>query len=244
MMKRMWTSVRCNRHTAGRLPVGAGARFLALLYCAAVSSPLTVAAQEKQVLSPEEYGRWESLGRPLISPFGDWVATVVTRNDEDSQLRVTPVGDTDETVVVPFGEGALFSPDGHWVAWFVGTSPDEEEEALLTAELMNLESGDRRELGEASDLAFGPGGSSLAILSYADEDGSGSDLRIFSLADSRTTTFGSVSAMEWHDTKSLMAMTIATDNGQGNGIQVYSASTGAVQGLHSSTSEYLPPVWR
>ena len=225
MMKHVWTA-------------------LTVLFFVAVSSPLVLAAQEKPALSAQEYGRWESLGRSVISPFGDWVATVVTRNDEDSELRITRVSDTDETVVVPFGQTPSFSPDGQWVTWFVGAGPDGDEDAELTTELMNLQSGDRTELGEASAVAFGPAGASLAVLSYPNEDDSGSDLRIVSLADRGTTTFGSVSAMAWHDTESLLAMTLATDDGRGNGLQVYATPTGAVRGLHSSTSEYLPPVWR
>ena len=138
---------------------------------------------------------------------------MVTRNDEDSELRITRVSDTDETVVVPFGQTPSFSPDRQWVTWFVGAGPDGDEDAELTTELMNLQSGDRTELGEASAVAFGPAGASLAVLSYPDEDDSGSDLRIVSLADRGTTTFGSVSAMAWHDTESLLAMTLATDDG-------------------------------
>jgi len=58
MMKRVWTA-------------------LAVSSLVAVASPLTATAQEKPALSAQEYGRWESLGGPVISPFGDWVATVV-----------------------------------------------------------------------------------------------------------------------------------------------------------------------
>lgn len=246
MINRVWTVERRTGSLMSRL----GARYLfpVIAFCFAVSSALPLAAQEKPVLSSDQYDRWESLEQPVIAPLGDWVAIVVTRNDEDSELRIIPVDNTDEAVVVPFGEVPVFSPDGRWAAWFVGTGPDAEEDARHTAELMNLASGERRELGEVSELEFGPAGSTLAILSYADkvedEEEPGSDLRILSLTDNRTITFGSVSAIEWHDTQSLLAMTLATNDNQGNGLQVYAAATGAVQGLDSSNSEYLAPIWR
>ena len=222
---------------------------LLILVSATAFSP-TLSAQNKPALTSDQYDRWESLGQPVISPLGNWIAVVVTRNDEETELRVIPVESTEETLVIQYGEAPIFSSDEQWIAWFVGSGPDAEEDTTRTAELMNLSSGERIELGEVEKLEFGPESSAIAVLGVAaknpenDEEEPGSDLRILQLPDNQTTTFGSVSDFVWHETIPLLAMTLATKDNQGNGLQVYSANSGSVQGLHSSSSNYLPPVWR
>jgi len=37
---------------------------------------------------PKDYGKWEILAQPRLSPKGDWVAVGVNRVDEENQLRI------------------------------------------------------------------------------------------------------------------------------------------------------------
>ena len=99
----------------------------ALLAAAALLSiPAAASSQDLPLVTPDDYGRWERLGADALSPFGDWVAYVVTRVDETSELRVRRLAD-DSTRVFPWGSAPAFSPDGRWLAWTVGLPPEERE---------------------------------------------------------------------------------------------------------------------
>src|SRR5690349_2637788 len=83
-----------------------------------------LAAQQKPLVTPKDYGKWELLGASRLSPRGDWVAYNVNRVDEENQLRLRG-GARDTTIVVNFGSNASFTPDGKWVIYTVGVSPKE-----------------------------------------------------------------------------------------------------------------------
>ena len=50
--------------------------------------PSSASSQERPLVTPDDYGRWERLGGVEVSPLGDWIAYEVTRVDETSELRV------------------------------------------------------------------------------------------------------------------------------------------------------------
>ena len=98
----------------------------AVLALATFALPFPAGSQDLPVVTPDDYGRWENPGGAVLSPHGDWIAYTVTRVDEDSELRVRKL-DEDSTRVFPWGSSPSFSPDGRWLAWTVGLSPDERE---------------------------------------------------------------------------------------------------------------------
>src|SRR5689334_1619973 len=95
----------------------------------ALAAPLS--AQTKPLLTPKDYGKWELLGAPKLSPRGDWVAAPVGRVNEENELRLRG-GARDTTIVVQYGANAAFSADDKWVAYAIGVSPRERER--LTAQ--------------------------------------------------------------------------------------------------------------
>jgi dipeptidyl aminopeptidase/acylaminoacyl peptidase len=216
-----------------------------------ITAPPPASGQERPTLGPEDYGRWETFLAPRVSPFADWVAYRVTRNDETAELRLRRMA-PDTTVVVAWGESPVFSPDGRRVAWQVGESPEElesrgpDDPVRLTAEVMDLETGTRRTLGEAQFLAFDESGRFLAVTGYPppEPEGRGSDLRVLDLVEGTEVALANVSASAWADRAPLLAMTLATGTDEGNGVQVLDASTGALRGLDASGASYERPTWR
>ncbi len=57
-------------------------------------------------------------------------------------------------------------------------------------------------------------------------------------------TFGSVGDFAWADRRAVLAITIETDGGAGNAVQVYDAVSQVVRVLESSTSIYRGLAWR
>src|SRR5262245_47940247 len=95
----------------------------ALLVVVAAS---VASAQSKPLITPKDYGKWETLGQTRLSPKGDWVAVQVNRVDEENQLRLRG-GAKDTTISINYANGAVFSADGKWVAYSIGVSPKERD---------------------------------------------------------------------------------------------------------------------
>ncbi len=216
----------------------------------AVALPLS--AQDLPRVAPEDYGRWESLGPAVLSPHGDWIAYEVSRVDETAELRVRRMGE-DSTRVFPWGGSPVFSPDGRWLTWTVGLSPEErerlEEEGETLREgtaLLDLATGEMREFDAVSGRSFDSSGRFLALRGDAPDDpeGKGADLRIVTLATGSEASFGNVAEMEWSSPGSLLAMVIATGTDLGNGVQVYDAGSGTLRSADASGARYRGLGWR
>ena len=247
-------TIRCGHR--GRPALG-GVRAL-VLGGLALLLPAAAAAQERALVTPEDYGRWERLGGVELSPFGAWIAYVVTRVDETSELRVRHVGgdggaDADSVRVFPWGSEPRFSADGRWLAWTVGLPPEERERMAESDEpirekaaLMDLRTGETREFEAVSESRFDVSGWFLALRGYAPDEpeGKGADVRIIALSTGTETAFGNVGEMAWSPAGSLLALAVATGTDVGNGVQVYDAAAGILRSADASGSAYRGLSWR
>ena len=232
-------------------PIAAVAAMLAATatLAAATILPALARAQERPLVTPDNYGRWENLGPATLSPHGDWIAYTVTRVDETSELRVRKL-DEDSTRVFAWGSSPGFSPDGRWLAWTVGVSPEERENSdepvRDKASVLDLQTGETREFEAVSERAFDASGGFLALRGYPPDEpaGKGADVRIVTLATEAETTFGNVGEMAWSPMGSHLALAIATGTDVGNGVQVYDAAAGTLRSLDASASAYQSLRWR
>ncbi len=223
-----------------------------LLIAATLTLPSPASPQDRPLVTPDDYGRWEDLRGAELSPFGDWIAYVVARVDEKSELRVRRLAE-DSTRVVPWGSAPAFSPDGRWLSWAIGVPPEERERlgesgkpVREKAAVMDLEGGEIREFDAVSGRRFDASGRFIALHGYPPDepDGKGADLRIVTLSTGGETTFGNVSEMAWSPAGSLLALSIATGTDVGNGVQLYDAATGTLRPLDASGSSYRSLAWR
>jgi len=93
-------------------------RLLAFLALA----PFTLSAQAKPLLTPADYGQWQTLGQFRLSPRGDWVATGISRVNEENEIQLRG-GPRDTTIIVPYATQPAFSATNAWVGYLVGVSP-------------------------------------------------------------------------------------------------------------------------
>jgi len=211
-----------------------------------------VVGQSKPLVSPADYGKFESLGAGRPSPDGRWFAFLVSRVDEGSELRIY---DTvrDSTRTIPWGANPRFATSSRWVAWTVNL-PVAERERLQRdkkpirtgAGVLDLRSGAERTFSAIASLAFDASGRYLALLGYAPDEpkGKGADIRILDLSGGSEIALGNVAEFAWSDVGSLLAVTIASGSDAGNGVQVYDAATGRTLGLDASSSTYRQLGWR
>jgi dipeptidyl aminopeptidase/acylaminoacyl peptidase len=212
--------------------------------------PAFAVAQTKPTLTPADYGKWEGLGASRLAPRGDWLAYSVTRVDEENQLRLRG-GARDTTIVVPFGANPSFTPDNRWVLYAVGVSPKERERLTKekkpvrnALEMRSLVDGKVIHVAEISSWTLSPDGRFVAMTRYAADGKKTSEVLVHDLASGARLSFSNVGEQAWADAGSLLALTIDTDGGIGNGVQLYDATTGTVRALESSSSQYRGLAWR
>lgn len=150
-----------------------------LLALAAASA----AAQETRLLEPEDLFELQSVGNPVISPDGGWVAYTVnsTSLEEDSsETRIWMASTTDDTVLPMTGEGSSagnpqWSPDGRYLSFTASRNDGETQVWALdrrggeAVQLTYVEQG-------VSDYAWSPDSSRLAlVIRDPEEESEGED---------------------------------------------------------------------
>src|SRR5262249_7122261 len=112
---------------------------------------------------------------------------------------------------------------------------------------------------DIESFAFNAAGSYVAMRRYPPElekkpgetppaadadEPKGATLVVRHLSTGRDTTFGNVGEFAWQDKGKLLAVTIATEDRTGNGIQLFDPENGALRVLDSSPSTYDGIAWR
>ena len=231
-----------------------------LLLLVVLLLPAQLTAQSKPTVRPTDYGKWESLtlggfgqqqqAANVLSPNGQWLAYGINRVNEENELRVGGVS-RDTTIVVAYGTSPVFTGDSRWLAYAIGVSPAERERLTKdkkpihnSAGIRNLATGATEVVKEVSSFRFSGDGRLLALRRYPAEGKRAADLIVQDLARGTKMTFGNVSEFAWSDGRALLAITVETDGGAGNAVQLLDASTGTLRVLDSSPSIYRMLAWR
>ena len=229
---------------------------LFLAIAVAVAPTAMAQSTDRQPITPDDYGKWESLGfSTQLSANGQWMAYQISRVNEENELRVAALsGDT--TFVVPYGTSAQFSKDGRWLAYSIGVSPKERKRLEKQKKpvhsklgLRDLVSGDTLVIDAVPGFSFSDDGTHIAMRRYAPEGGgdrehSGVDLVVRVLATGVETNFGNVSDFAWQEEGTLLAMIIDAESRAGNGVQLYDPISGTLRTLDSKDTRYTRLTWR
>lgn len=217
-----------------------------LLFLAAIRSE----AQQKPLLTADDYGQWESLGFQLkLSPDGKWLAYPISRVNDSNELRILDIKNN-STRAVLFGSGPAFSNDSRWLAYSVDISSKEKESLRKQnkpirnkVELLNLVTGDTSVFQAVSRFSFSPDGKFLALYGYPEKESKTSLLQVRDLKDNSMINFGNVSEFEWAKKDPVLAIISSAAEGGNNSVQLYYPATGRIQALNSSTSKYSGLSW-
>ncbi|WP_315820400.1 hypothetical protein [Paraflavitalea speifideaquila] len=128
----------------------------------------TVPAQKKN-LTPDDYGKWQSLAAADVSPNGEWVAYIVASQEENDTLYVVNRL-TNKSYKLEFATNFELSKDNQWVAWQIGASYKEAEKLRdqklpirYKMGLLNLATGKKEVIQDVSNFRFSRSGKLLAI---------------------------------------------------------------------------------
>jgi len=216
----------------------------------AAAIPALLSAQSKSLVRPADYAKWESLGPSTLAPDGQWIAYVVNRVNEENELRLGATT-RDTTVAVLYASAPAFTGDSRWIAYAIGVSPAERDRLTKDKKpirssvgIRNLATGATEVVKDVSQFRFSGDGRYLAMRRYPAEGKRAADLIVQDLERGTKMTFGNVSEFAWSDRRALLAFTVETEGGAGNGVQLYDAATGAMRVLDSSPSVYRMLAWR
>ncbi len=232
---------------------------LALAAPAALNATVPSAARPEAVpataqqapLTPADYGKWETLGGGVLSPDGSKLAVGIRRVDGTSELRVHEVGSSADPRVIESGASPAFSADSRWLAYSIGYSEAERERNRGSDEplrnklgLLDLSAGSDETFDAVASFSLDDTGGYLVMRGYAPDGSDGADLIVRDLDAGTSINFGNVTSYAWQDDAPRLAMTVATESGAGNGIQLYDAAESSLVVLDSGDATFTEPAWR
>jgi dipeptidyl aminopeptidase/acylaminoacyl peptidase len=230
---------------AGRVRRGA----LALVLFLASAAPL---ANGGKVLTLDDYGRWNRIVSTAISPDGRWVTYGYRQNGGDDTLHVKNVA-SGTVHTIANGAEPKFADDSAWVAYVVNL-PKKEAEKLRKAkkpvtkaiELLNLASGEKYKVENASTFTFPAGAKVVAIKrdkAAPDAKHEGVDLIVRTLATGATQNIGNVADYQFNKAGTRLAFTVDAADDAGNGVSVLDLERQTLTILSTDTAEYARPTW-
>lgn len=207
-------------------------------------------AQPRPLLTPADYGKWESLGPVRLSPDGGWVATAVSRVNEENELQLRG-GPRDTTIVVGMGSAAAFTADSRWVGYLVGVAPKERDRLQkekkpirMSFAARDLRSGELVVLPDVAAFAFSPDARYVAVQRYPAEGKRTYEVVIRDLRTGASYLFGNVGEHSWAEVKALLALTVLPEGGMGASLQLFDGAIGTTRVLESATGVFRGLSWR
>src|SRR5688500_7192515 len=135
-------------------------------------------AQSKPTLKPVEYDQFETVfpaaQRGGLSPDGRWLAYSISKVNGDSELRIVPAAGGNDLKTIPFGSGAVFTPNSQWIGYGIGQSEAEAERLRAARQpvqrkqgLLNLSTNAETIVDGIESAAFDRTGQFVAMKRYA-----------------------------------------------------------------------------
>lgn len=225
----------------------AGLGALAVCLSCAPFAAHAASAQDLPTLTRGDYDAWEALGPIEIDPTGRWIVATVRTIGGDSEVRVHSSDGSTTPRILARGSRATFTPDGTRLVWLQQADDDAEEgspEAESRLGIVDLEEGSDSLLFATRTFELSPDGRWVAAMGAPASDTVGADVTVLELATGRRTTLGNVADVAWRDTGALLALTLRTASGIGNGVSLFDPEAGSLLSLDASAAEYRGLVWR
>jgi dipeptidyl aminopeptidase/acylaminoacyl peptidase len=217
-----------------------------LLFC------LAIQAQEKKYLTPDDYGKWQSLGAIDLSPNGEWVAYQVTvLEDNDSLFLLNRA--TNKSYKLEFASAPLFSKDNQWIAYRIGL-PFKEAEKLRDQSrpieykmgLLNLNTGKKEVIQNINRFDFSRNGKFLAAWLNPPKESKekGAVLLLKNLSDGTSRTIGNVTEFAFNKKSDHLAYIVESANTAANSVELFGLENYTLKVLASDTSKFSKLSWQ
>ncbi len=211
-----------------------------------------ILAQTKKDLTPEDYGKWQSLGAVQLSPNGEWIAYQITVQEDNDTLYIVNRA-SNKSYKLEFGSMPELSRDNQWIAYRIGV-PYKEAEKLREAKkpveskmgLLNLATGKKEEIKNISRFGFSRNGKYLTVYLEAPKESKdkGAVLLVKDLSNGTTRTIGNVTEYALNKKSDYLAYIVESANTAGNSIELYHLNTGNLKVLASDTARFSKLTWQ
>ncbi|HXD49621.1 MAG TPA: hypothetical protein VN600_12645, partial [Gemmatimonadaceae bacterium] len=224
----------------------------------------------KKVLGLADIGRWNRIASATLSANGNWMTYVYQPNEGDGTLYVRALDGGAKTYTIPVGSAPQFSDDSRWVGYFVsppeaagrgrggrgggggrgrGAQPPADGSAagpVRRFELLELSTGDKYPVPDASSFKFSKGSKFLAVRANkanAAAKNDGADLVLRELASGITQNIGNVDEYDFDDAGGRLAYTVDAADRLGNGVYLVDLATNRSIALNTSAANYAQLSW-
>ncbi len=209
-------------------------------------------AQAKKDLTPQDYGKWQTLGVTDLSPNGEWVAyQVMVQEDNDTLFLLNRANN--KSYKLEFASMPEISRDNQWIAYRIGL-PYKEAEKLREAGkpveykmgLLNLATGKKEEIKNISRFGFSRNGKYLTVYLAPPKESKdkGAVLLVKNLSDGTTRTIGNVTEYAINKKSDYLAYIVEAANTAGNSIELFHLNTGNLKVLASDTARFSKLTWQ
>ncbi len=211
----------------------------------------TISAQKKN-LTPDDYGKWQTLGATDISPNGAWISYAITvAEDNDTLFVVNRL--THKVYKLEFGQTAEFSKDNKWIAYRIGL-PFKEAEKLREQNkpvefklgLLNLETGKKEVIQNIARFGFSRSGQFLAayLAPPKENKDKGSVLLVKDLSAGTTHTIGNVTEYAFNKKSDYLSYIVESANIAGNSVELLNLATYNLKVIASDTLKFSKLSWQ
>ncbi len=207
---------------------------------------------QKKHLTPDDYGKWQSLGAIDLSPNGEWIAYQVTVQEDNDTMFVTN-RNTNKTYKLEFSSTPEFSKDNQWIAYRIGL-PFKEVEKLrdqmkpveFQMGLLNLATGKKEVIQNINRFGFSRDGKFLAayLAPPKDSKDKGAVLLIKNLSDGTTRTIGNVTEYAFNKKSDHLAYIVESANQAGNSAELFHLNNYTLKVLASDTAKFSKLTWQ
>ncbi|MDQ6757104.1 MAG: prolyl oligopeptidase family serine peptidase [Bacteroidota bacterium] len=211
-----------------------------------------VCAQQKKILTPDDYGKWQYIAGTNISSNGKWVAYQISAQEDNDTLFVLNRA-TNKLYKMEFASSPEFSNDNQWLVYRIGLPFKETEklrEQLKPIEykmgLLNLVTGKKEEIKNINRFNFSRNGKFLAIyLSPPKENkDKGSVLLLKNLSDGMIRTIGNVTEYAFNKKSDQLAYLVESVNTAGNSAELFDLNNYTIKILASDTTKFSKLTWQ
>ncbi|MCK5821593.1 MAG: DPP IV N-terminal domain-containing protein, partial [Bacteroidales bacterium] len=212
---------------------------------------ISISAQEKKTLTPDDYDQWQSLRSAVISQNGEWVAYQVTMSEGNDTLYMVNTS-TDTVYKEAFGTRMQFTADSKFATYLIGVSKKEQEKLKKKKSsvhyklaILNLENGKKDIYPEVSGVTLPKEGSHLLLSMYKPKESKakGTDKVLYDLTDKSMRTLGNITSISFNKTGNLLAYITEPANALGYGVEVIDLKSNIVRVLASDTSSFSKLTW-
>jgi hypothetical protein len=212
---------------------------------------ITIQAQKKN-LTPDDYGKWQTIGTTSLSPDGHWILYQVNVQEDNDSLFVKNKM-TNEIHRLAFASSPEFSGDNKWLAYRIGVPYKEAEKLREQSKpieykmgILDLATGKTEIIQNVNRFEFTRNGKFLAIYLNPPKDNKdkGAVLLVKNMGDGKTRTIGNVTEYAFNKKSDQLAYIVESANTAGNSAELFNLLNYNLNVLASDTARFSKLTWQ